>query len=506
MAKTFAELLNDIQQELQDTTPTYYTDAEVTVQLPEAIIEVSEYKPRKVMETFELETRTGAATSSTSGALIDGDESQFRSSDVNKVIFNTTDRTWAIVTAYVSATQLTLSKDIMASGEKYEMFNQDCWDNKQIYLGDVEDYVGPDHGVVTVEFRTNRSPRELRNFTVEGNILTVDFEFTPVDSKSANLDSREVEVYVWINKRHQVSQMTDLALAVDLPGDSYAAGTTTIHVDSTADETMEEDTEFTVAGLRGVYKLTQATTFATNEGDITFWPPLESAIDDDDVVTVKGSTLDRSLERMVIELCAGRCAMSKASKYLQRIETAITSISNVTTALGLAAAKTLRQVTDLASARTALGLAPGLLIEANSEIDKMAAEVTQAIATLDTARALINTVTVGGIDVPRQYADQVSRELDSSRGALETARGFLAQAASEGPLASSYVDLGTGELQGAASSVANAIGFLQKITSDLAIADRAPTVTRWGRDKVRDVLGQLQRGLPPKQRFYYPKD
>jgi len=67
-----------------------------------------------------------------------------------------TEPAWAKVLSSGSntGTQLNLSKDIMADGESYEMFNENCWSNRQIYLGDITDYIGENHGVIAVEYKT----------------------------------------------------------------------------------------------------------------------------------------------------------------------------------------------------------------------------------------------------------------------------------------------------------------------------------------------------------------
>ena len=65
-----------------------------------------------------LALKTGTATSTTANDLVDSAAS-FTSALVGRAVRNTTDDTWAKVNAYVSPTQLTLSVDIMISGEGY---------------------------------------------------------------------------------------------------------------------------------------------------------------------------------------------------------------------------------------------------------------------------------------------------------------------------------------------------------------------------------------------------
>ncbi len=65
-----------------------------------------------------LELASGNATSTTANKLVDSGAS-FTADLANKTVYNATDDTWAKITAVDSATQLSLSVDIMASGEAY---------------------------------------------------------------------------------------------------------------------------------------------------------------------------------------------------------------------------------------------------------------------------------------------------------------------------------------------------------------------------------------------------
>lgn len=382
MPKSFALLVDETEAELQDSGNTLWTAAELAIQLEDALREISEYDPYITREIFEFETRTGTATATTAGSLVDTDESQFLATDVNKVIFNTTDRTWAKVITFTSTSVLVLSNDIMASGEGYKIYNRECSNIKQLYLGDVEDYVGPNHGVPLVEgveFPIDSDPPRYRNFTVKGNVLTVDLQRSIADSKDGDAI---VEVYVEFRRKHQVSQLTDVAGAVDL-GAGYAAGLSTIHVDELGSaEVIAEDTEFTIAGTRGVYRTTQATTLSSNEGDITFWPPLLEAIADGEVVTFRESTLSRKLERQVVEFAAGRAAISKGALLLQQANDAITQ-------------------TDLANV-----------------------EVDLAKTALAAGYSLLNTVTKGGPNVMSDYSTQARSNIAVAAGYESVAQTY----------------------------------------------------------------------------------
>ncbi len=320
MPKSFVTLINEIEQELQDTGNAIWSAAELAIQLEDAIREASEETVRRsddryeVRHSFDIESRTGQASSTTSDALVDATLSQFASTDVDKVIYNPTDRTWAIVTAFISTSQLTLSRDIMASGEDYRMYNKGCISNKQVNLEDVTDGIGDDHGVYKVEFPVQENPQSFRNYKVEGNILTIDINFEPDDS--ADSDARK-EVFIWFTKRHRVSQLTDLVGATTA---IIAEGATSVPLDAlSGTEIIAEDTELVIAGVRGKYRVTADVTLSSGSGTVVVWPPLESAAAEDDVITITGSTLTRRLERIVVELTAARAAISQALTFANTV-------------------------------------------------------------------------------------------------------------------------------------------------------------------------------------------
>ena len=322
--KSFATLIDEVQDSLNDDG-TKFTDAFVTPKLERALREISDHRPYVVMETFKIESRTGTETAGTANKLTDDSNDQFLATDVGKVVYNITDKTWAVVTAYDDAETLSISKDIMDDGEEYVLFNKGCHSNKQINIEDITDYVGPNHGVLEVSYPTQQDPRDKRNFTIEGDILTLDIWFEPDDS--ADTDAN-VEVYVWFQKRHRVSQLTDLAGAVDSGSTGYAAGVKSMTVDTiTTGEIIAEGQLFTVdilssvtEKIRGIYRVTAAVTIASSEAIVKFYPGLESAVGEDAVVTFIGSTLTSDLEMIVVELAAGRSLIAKAPNYVDEIK------------------------------------------------------------------------------------------------------------------------------------------------------------------------------------------
>ena len=309
MPKTFATLMDEVQSALGDDTTTF-PDAKVIIQLEDGIREISDYDPRIVQYTYELESRTGTASSTLSTWLVDSSAQFVVATDVGKVIYNTTDKTWAkvISNAANSTTQLNLSKHIMTSGEGYEMFNEECWENRQIYIGDITDYIGEDHGVVAVEYKTLKRPRQFRNFKVEGDILTLDIDFDPPDSSESDAN---IEVFVTIQRRHQVTQQTLTTIYVD-NSSGYDAGDTTIATDydeGAISGTITEGTNFTIHETRGDYMVTADATYSSNSATLQIFPGLENDIADDKTIWLMKSRLNNRQERLVVDLTAARLAM-----------------------------------------------------------------------------------------------------------------------------------------------------------------------------------------------------
>jgi len=74
------------------------------------------------LSELNVTSKLGTASATTANHLIDTTLSQFTAGDLGKWVYNSTDKTYAIVTAYNSSSDLTLDTDIMASGEAYELY------------------------------------------------------------------------------------------------------------------------------------------------------------------------------------------------------------------------------------------------------------------------------------------------------------------------------------------------------------------------------------------------
>jgi len=312
MALTYSDLRNAIESDLRDSSNTYYATTEIDYKIVQGLRETAKYKKHLVRVTYQIESRYGTATSGTTTATLeDTTKDQFVPSDVGKRIYNSTDNTWADILTRTDAENLTLSHNIMASGENYYIFNKGCSNNKQINIGDVEDFLWVDR----VEYPIGTE----RSFEVNGSILEIDV--ASVDDSDPNNTDRVIDVYVWFAKRHKLSQLTTLTGAVN-NASGYSKGDTSMALNTLQSSgTIEEDQEFTLANRPQVYTVTASATIATNAATINFYPGLDADVAHTIVVTFIGSTLDRQLENLLIEYVVSKSLMDEANLHLPSIST-----------------------------------------------------------------------------------------------------------------------------------------------------------------------------------------
>lgn len=320
---TRAQLIDQCESILQDSANSTWTAAELGLLLDDIITEASEAVPYVMVDIYQIESRTGSATSTSANNLVDASESQFASGDTGKIVYNTTDKTWAVITSFSSASQVGLSKDIFASGEQYEIYNEGCWSKKQLNIKNSDDYLWLIGAVYPVRPDYNQVPlQNMRNVTEYRSRRIIELDVTYVDdSKDADADK---DVHLYLARQHKLNPMTDLAGAVNL-GAGYAAGATSMVLDALQTSgTIFKDTLFTVALASGIssrltYRVTADATITTSAATISFWPGLESAVLDDAIVTFIGSTLTPELERIIVQIVAGEALMSEGLSKINAI-------------------------------------------------------------------------------------------------------------------------------------------------------------------------------------------
>ncbi|KKN76894.1 hypothetical protein LCGC14_0365450 [marine sediment metagenome] len=539
MAQTYANLQDRIELNLQDTAGAIYdqgTDGEIQEAIADSLRDVANYVKHIVRVVYQVESRGGSATATTTGSLVDTSNLQFVAGDVDKVVHNTTDDTWAVITGYTSTSVVTLSKDIMASGETYYIYNKGCHASNQINIGDVTDYLWVDH----LEYPVG-TWREIED--IDGDILTFGINSRYIDD-SAETASR-IDVHVYFNKRHKVSQLTDLAAAVYLTA-GYSAGDTSMLIDGLQSSgTIEEGQEFTIQYRKEIYTVTADATIATNVTSVYFYPGLEADVDNDTVMTLKLSTLDTMTEPVFCKYTAGAVMMSKAGLPIQEAQTAIavlttasTAIGNMTAIIDVAANPTTGllykgitesdRAVDLITAyaegaiyKMDAEILKGVYLvttEAGGAIYKIDAEVAQALDDLDTGRAAISTMSPfgdisarylgyaqGDVANARGYHDEAQGYIEEARGSADVARNYMVeaqayiqQAQADEQLSSNYMALAAHELSSAAQYMNQGVGYLRRVNTNLAVAGGWRLFEEKGSLMRNEAIRQLERMAKPQ--------
>ncbi len=315
-----AEIDARIEEVIWDTSDTYWADARIHNKIQAILKQMSDRVPYWRTELLPLESRTGTASATTANALVDATESQFLSTDADKVIYNSTDRTWAIVTAYVSASQLTLSKDIMASGESYKMFNRYVNDpingQKQVDISQVDDWFTQFSQSLVVEYPLGYK-RNAKVFNAN-RTLEIAYDGGIDDTDTDNTDA-ERNCLVYLPTIHRLPNLTDYEGAVNNAG-GYAAGSVSMAVNGfSGTEIIPQHALFTIASVRGIYRVTTALTLSGGGGTLAYYPGLLDAAVSADVSTVVSSTLTSAVEEVLIEWVGGELISDYSIKMLSLV-------------------------------------------------------------------------------------------------------------------------------------------------------------------------------------------
>ena len=309
---SYVNLTTRILQFLQDTGAVTYDATETGFAIENELKRLSRYSPVLIDVIFQVESRTGSDTAGTASKLTDTTESQFLSTDPTneKVVHNITDDTWAVVTGYTSTSVLSISKDIMASGESYELYNKRCKNKRQIYIGALPFYLW----IESVEYPIGTE----RNFVkISRDVVGLDVDdSTILDSDSTLSTLNQVDVLVRFALPQVLCQLTDLSGAVHTGASALA---TTMQIKNFTDTQVVEVGEmFNIAGHRTTYIVTTELTLAnqaTTGSSLAFYPPLEAATTADDVITFIKSTLQPNYEDLLGRMVVSRAIQSDMLRF-----------------------------------------------------------------------------------------------------------------------------------------------------------------------------------------------
>jgi hypothetical protein len=497
MVQAYTTLRTKVLTTLQDAGSVIYTTAEIDNQFADGLRELAVIKPYVAVEKFTIESRYGTSTTTLADNLVDATKSQFLSTDVDKVIYNTTDKTWALITAYTSATTVTLSKDIMAAGESYKIFNKGCTAPNQVNIEKVTDYLWP----VKAEYPIGDNPPSYRSIDgINGDILTIGLDGIINDTSVSNANKN---VNVYFAKRHKVSQLTDFSGTLASSG---LVSATTIAASSLQTAgTMEADQEFTIAGVMGNYVVNTDIAITATTAAITFHPPLESKANSTTVITFRQSTLTPQMESIVVDYVAGCTAISKATQPMQECITAIAVLATAATSLSNMTAIIAAATVDiqLQKGLTASGTAHITL--ASSSLTKIDAQIAAATVQMSAATALINTITTN-MGAENDYMQAAAADINNGIGYIREGQAYFHLVTEDMAVSKSYYELVASDLNAANGYLRQGSGYLQKVQSQLQVANGSNPLYVWGLRKVEDAKRRLQRIDSTKTYNDYARD
>ena len=313
--RDYAAFTTLITTKLQSAGTADFSVSEVDYALEEGLKEFSTYKPHLVDVVLKVEGRYGTVSSTSTSNLVDTTKGQFVAADATneKVIHNTTENKRAVVLSQASTAQLGLSADIMTKANaQYEIYNRFCWNQKQVYIGDVPEYIK----VHSVEYPIGTR----RSFRVYDRVLEIDKDNIPdTNSNTAKVtDLPDDDMLVRFNMAHQLSQLTDWSATFSAT--ASAAATTIGATALQGAGTLEVGSEFTIENHKTTYIVTASTTIASSAVTIPFYPPLESAVASTAwVISIRKSSLEPQFEDIFADLVASRLSINKAPKYFNAI-------------------------------------------------------------------------------------------------------------------------------------------------------------------------------------------
>jgi len=295
-----------IATKLQSAGTMDFSVAEMDSQIEDCLKELSSYQAHLIPIVFKIESRYGTCSTTSANNLVDTTKGQFLADDhtKEKVVHNVTDDTWAVIASYAGTSSVGVSLDIFQEDDQYRIYNKRCWNQKQIFIGDLTDW----GKIGSVEYPIGAK----RNWEILGNeILELKVD-TVEDSNSGSTVTTEpiVNVLVRFNRAHVLCQLTDLSARF---ASTTVAGDTVLLAGSLqASGTIEAGDEFYIGSQRPIYVVRADTVITANTATISFYPPLEDTVTSTaTVITFVKSSLLQQQEDVFADLVAARLAINK---------------------------------------------------------------------------------------------------------------------------------------------------------------------------------------------------
>ena len=314
MSRSYTAMSTLITQKLQSAGTADYSVSEVDNQLEDSLKEFATYQAHLIPIIFKVESRYGMASTTSANNLVDTAKGQFLATDDNneKVVHNTNDNTWAVVSSFSSTAQVGLTGDIFIKDEQYRIYNKYCWNKRQIYVGDVPE----NYKIDSIEYPIGQK----RNWALQENsVVELDVDFVEDSNAGTTLTILpDVDILVRFSKPHILSQLTDYAGT--FAATAAAAATSLSATALKGAGTIEVGEEFTVQYHKAVYIVAASATITANTAAISFYPPLEAAVGSTaTVLTFRQTSLNPAHEELFADLVAARLIINKAPKFMNAV-------------------------------------------------------------------------------------------------------------------------------------------------------------------------------------------
>jgi hypothetical protein len=500
MALSYAQLQVKVSSFLQDAGLTIFDATELGHAEENEIKRLSDDRPALVDVIFQMESRYGTVSTTSTSNLTDTSKSQFVSGDATneKVVHNTIDDTWATISSYTSSSVLALNKDIFVSGDTYEIYNKRCKNKKQIYIGDMPAYLHVD----SVEYPIGHR----RNFKrISEDVIEIDVNL--VDDSNPTLSPLgRVDVLVRFAMPQVLCQLTDLSGELSA---GASAGATSISIDGMGStEIIEVGEMFTLENHRSTYVVSAQVTTSGNAATVSFYPPLEAASSDNDDITFVKSTLKPDEESWLIRLIAARVALSHSTKSYAQVDTAITTLANAATAISAVAAlislATTAGTGDIALARAATALGVTAISDGNTELAKIVTAVELAKTAIASGLSYANTIPVGGGLM--DYLATANGDLGEAQGRLSNWTAYAQKASADFNNTSADLTISNSDLRAAAEKIQEGLSNLQIVASRMRVAEGGRNFENWGRTELAKVESELTASNSYRHSTRYPRD